>query len=224
VTSPTPQEHAGTWWVAWHRQYADPEHALSRRLRDIQQQIGAYLDAAPPSDLSILSLCAGQGDDLIGVLPTHPARARVRANLVELEEGNVSVARERIARLGLDQVEVHQADAGLSDTYAGLVPADFVLACGVFGNVTDDAVATTVAALPQLCTANATVLWTRHRRAPDLTPSINEWFAAAGFEKLRLHSPDDNGFAVGTHRLVGDSQPLKLSERWFRFVDRAEDC
>ena len=84
--------------------------------------------------------------------------------------------------------------------------------------------ATTIAALPQLCAANATVLWTRHRRAPDLTPSINEWFAAAGFEKLRFHSPDNNAFAVGTHRLVGDPQPLKLAERWFSFVDRDEDC
>jgi hypothetical protein len=207
-------------WVAWHRQYADPRHALSRRLRDIQEQIGAYLDAAPPGALSVLSLCAGQGDDLLGALSTHPARARVRAHLVELEAGNVEIAHDRIVRLGLDRVEIHHADAGFSDTYAALVPADLVLACGVFGNVTDEAVATTVAALPQLCAANATVLWTRHRRRPDLTPSINDWFANAGFEQLRLYSPDRNGFAVGTHRLVGDPQPLRSGERWFSFVDQ----
>jgi hypothetical protein len=89
-----------------------------------------------------------------------------------------------------------------------------------FGNVTDEDVATTVAALPQLCAANATVLWTRHRRRPDLTPSINDWFANAGFEQLRLYSPDRNGFAVGTHRLVGDPQPLRSGERWFSFDDQ----
>ena len=45
---------------------------MSRRLRDIQEQIGAYLDSAPLGDLSVLSLCAGQGDDVLGVLSTHP--------------------------------------------------------------------------------------------------------------------------------------------------------
>jgi hypothetical protein len=215
----TQDDSASPRWVDWHRQYADPKHALSRRLRDIQEQIGAYLDAAPPGDLSVLSLCAGQGADLLGVLSTHPARARVRANLVELEAGNVAVARDRLVQLGLDRVEIHQADAGFSDTYTTLVPADLVLACGVFGNLTDEAVATTVAALPQLCSANATVLWTRHRHPPDLTPRIDEWFAAAGFEKLRFYSPDRTEFAVGTHRLVGDRQPLRSGERWFSFVD-----
>jgi hypothetical protein len=215
-----PMHEPAPRWVAWHRQYAEPRHALSRRLRDIQRQISTYLDTAPASGLSILSLCAGQGDDLLGVLPNHPAAARVRANLVELEEGNVSIARERIDGLGLDRVEVHQADAGLSDTYAALVPADLVLACGVFGNLTDEDVAATIAALPQLCAADAYVIWTRHRRAPDLTPTINEWFAAAGFHKLRFHSPDNDWWAVGTHRLVSEPQPLRLGERWFRFVDR----
>jgi hypothetical protein len=220
VTSPGPWKDSGSpRWVAWHRQYADPAGALSRRLQDIQRQIGAYLDAAPPGDLSILSLCAGQGDDLLGILPTHPARHRVQANLVELEAGNVAVVRDRIARLGLDRVVVHEADAGLSDTYAALVPADLVLACGVFGNLTDEAVASTVAALPQLCAANATVLWTRHRRRPDLTPCINDWFASAGFEQLRLYSPESNGFAVGTHRLVDEPQPLRSGEHWFRFAN-----
>jgi hypothetical protein len=209
-------------WVGWHSQYAEHGSALSRRLRDVQQQISRYLDAAPPSDLSILSLCAGQGDDLLGVLPTHPAAARVRADLVELEEGNVSVARERIARLKLDRVEVHQADAGLSDTYAGLVPADLVLVCGLFGNMTDRDVATTIAALPQLCSANARVIWTRHRRPPDLTPRIKEWFAAAGFHELRFHSPETNWWAVGTHRLMSEPQSLRLAKRWFRFLDPDE--
>jgi hypothetical protein len=92
-------------------------------LQDVQQQITTYLDSASGRDLLVLSLCAGQGDDLLGVLPTHPAAARVRANPVEFEAGNVDLVRERIGRLGLGRVEVHQADAGLSSTYAALAPA-----------------------------------------------------------------------------------------------------
>ena len=41
--------------------------------------------------------------------------------------------------------EVVTADAALTDAYAGLVPADIVLACGVFGNITDEDVDRTVA-------------------------------------------------------------------------------
>jgi hypothetical protein len=207
-------------WVDWHHQYVEPGHALSRRLQDVRRQITAFLDSAPGGDLSILSLCAGQGDDLLDVLPTHPAAARVRANLVEFEPGNAEVARERIGRLGLGRVVVHQADAGLSNTYADLVPADLVLVCGVFGNLSDEDVATTIGALPQLCSANATVIWTRHRRQSDLTADVRDWFAAAGFQQLRFHSPETNGWAVGTHRLVSVPEPLSLGERWFRFVER----
>ena len=48
-----------------------------------------------------------------------------------------------------------RADAGTSDAYAGAVPADLVLACGVLGNVTPDDVAATIAFLPRLCAPGA---------------------------------------------------------------------
>jgi hypothetical protein len=40
---------------------------------------------------------------------------------------------------------------------------------------------TTVLGMPTLCSPGATVVWTRHRREPDLTPTIREWFVEAGF-------------------------------------------
>jgi hypothetical protein len=63
----------------------------------------------------------------------------------------------------------------------GAVPADLVLVCGVFGNISDDDVKTTVLALPTLCAHGGTVIWTRHRREPDLTGAIRTWFKEAGF-------------------------------------------
>ena len=45
---------------------------LVRRLGMIQAQIHAMLDEAPPGPLRAVSLCAGQGRDLIGVLASHP--------------------------------------------------------------------------------------------------------------------------------------------------------
>jgi hypothetical protein len=38
-----------------------------------------------------------------------------------------------------------------------------------------------VVAAPQLCNPGATLIWTRHTRAPDLTPRIRAWFTGAGF-------------------------------------------
>ena len=34
------------------------------------------------------------------------------------------------------------------------------------------------------------MIWTRHRREPDLTPQIRAWFTGAGFEELAFGSPE----------------------------------
>jgi hypothetical protein len=55
-------------WYTWHDDYDDPATALARRLAAVQEQIRLTLDAAPPGPLAAISLCAGQGRDLLGVL------------------------------------------------------------------------------------------------------------------------------------------------------------
>jgi hypothetical protein len=74
---------------------------------------------------------------------------------------------------GLDGVEVLQADAGITDVCVGAVPAQLVVACGIFGNIVVSDIQATVAALPSLCAPGALVLWTRHRGPPDLTVRIH---------------------------------------------------
>jgi len=96
----------------------------------------------------------------------------VRARLVELAERNVAVARQAAQAAGSGDVEMLQADAGTTDVCAGAVPARIVVVCGIFGNITVSDIQATVAALPGLCAPGALVLWTRHRRPPDLTPAI----------------------------------------------------
>jgi hypothetical protein len=81
-------------WVEWHRDYDDPGSLLSRRLELVQGHLRAELDHAPAGDIRLISLCAGQGRDVIGVLAGHPRRDDVRARLVELDERNVAVARQ----------------------------------------------------------------------------------------------------------------------------------
>ncbi len=117
----------------------------------------------------MLSLRAGRGHDLIGALSGYAHADMVRARLVERDPRNVrALARSaRTARLELDIVE---GDAADPKRYDGAVPADLVLLCGVLGNISDDDVHATVRALPQLCQTGGTVVWTRSRRPPDLTP------------------------------------------------------
>jgi predicted RNA methylase len=210
-------------WVAWHRDYDDPDSLLSRRGKLVQRHLSAELDHVPVEAILLISLCAGQGRDVIGVLAGHPRRHEVRARLVELDERNVAVAQQAAEAAGLDGVEVLQADAGITDSYVAAVPAQIVVACGVFGNIGDSGdsdIQATVAALPSLCAPGALVLWTRHRAPPDLTPSICSWFSEAGFREEAFDVSNDGLMAVGAHRLTGEAAGLMPGQRLFTFGPR----
>jgi SAM-dependent methyltransferase len=207
-------------WIAWHSGYDEEGSRLSRRLRVVQEQIRGALDGLAPGPITVVSMCAGQGRDLIEVLDGHPRRADVRGRLVELEPRLVATAREAAEAAGLTGVEVIEGDAGLIDHYADLAPADVVLACGVFGNVTDTDVARTVAACSALCREGGTVIWTRTRDEPDLVPAICAWFEERGFERLFVTAPE-LGFGVGAHRHASPPAPLAPGERMFTFVGAA---
>ena len=211
-------DDSGQHWIDWHAPYDEPGSALHRRLLIVQARIAAWLAQRDEGPLRVVSMCAGQGRDLIGVLAEHSSASRVTARLVELDPRNAEVAREAAASAGLAGVEVMCADAGSTDPYFGAVPADLVLACGVFGNISDVDVKNTIDALPQLCSSDATVIWTRSRRKPDLTPTIRSWFAETGFVEVAFDAPVDALFTVGVHGFVGDPVPLQEGVRLFRFT------
>jgi hypothetical protein len=190
-------------WVAWHEAYDDPQSALSTRLALVRQYLAAALDAAPAGPVSLLSLCAGQARDVLGVLPEYPRRPDVRAVLVEADAQNADVARQQAAAAGLSAaVEVRAADASKPAAYADALPAGVLLLCGIFGNVSDSDIHATVTAAAALGQPGSTVIWTRHRRPPDLTPQIRSWFAGTGFDEVAFASPDTGTrTGVDVHRL-----------------------
>ena len=59
-------------WLAWHAAYDDPSSALSARLRCVRSHLSDAVDRVPAGRVMLVSLCAGQGHDVIGVLPDHP--------------------------------------------------------------------------------------------------------------------------------------------------------
>jgi hypothetical protein len=204
-------------WHEWHAAYDNPASGLARRLRWVQDQIRAALDAAPAGPLRVISLCAGQGRDLIGVLADHPRAADVTARLVELDPRNTAAAARLAAESGLDNVEIVTTDASLTSQYADLVPADLVLACGLFGNMTDAHVEQTIAYCAQLCAEGGTVVWTRARWAPDLVPRLCAWFEQRAFERVSQTSPDFLQ-CVGAHRRTAPPDPLEPDAVMFAFT------
>jgi hypothetical protein len=205
-------------WHQWHERYADPSSELSQRLEIVRDQVRAALDACPPGLVRVISACAGQGDDLLGVLRDHPRRNDVAARLIELDERNAGVARAAAAAAGLGAVQVIVADAGPTNHYRGMAPADIVLLCGVFGNISDEDIERTVSIYcAQLCKPGGKVIWTRHRRDPDMVPKICQWFEASDFAGVWL-SEHGLDFGVGVHRYTGKPRELELGGNMFTFV------
>ena len=197
-----------TDWRAWHEGYDDPDSPLSVRLRAVQDEIRAFLATAPAGPVRVASACSGLGLDLLGALDGHPRRGDVTGRLVELDPELVARSAQLLRTAGLDGLEVVCGDAGRTEAFAPAVPVDLLLLCGVFGNVTDDDLRTTVANASRLCAPGATVVWTRHRRAPDLTPTIREWWREAGFEELSFVSPGPDSPSVGVCRLAAEPLPF----------------
>lgn len=222
-TSPGAVTTGGRDWARWHESYDDPQSSLRRRLELVQGHLRDAITAAPPGPVRLLSLCAGQGRDVAGVLPEHPRRQEVTAVLVELDPAIAAVARDKIGQAGLaTSVDVRTADAGLVSSYADALPADVLLLCGIFGNVSETDIHRTIRAAAAMCRPGGTVIWTRHRQAPDFTVQIRAWFAEAGFAELGFGGPTSEPLlGVGAGRLERAPADTQLpSGRLFTFRAR----
>lgn len=206
-------------WHAWYDEYDNPASSLSRRLETVREQLRALLVTAD-GPLRLVSICAGDGRDTLPVL--GQSGADVSGVLVELDPELADRARAGAP----PGIEVRVADAGTTASYADACPADVLLACGVFGNVTDADIARTIATLPTILVSGGHVIWTRGNRVPqdptayDGDPSelVRSLFAEAGFDEVAFVRPDDAGFRVGVHRWPGPDGTPEPGVRLFTFV------
>lgn len=208
-------------WVEWHQEYDDPDSNISQRLRQVRTSIRMALDSAPAGSIRLLSLCAGDGRDVLEVLPTHSRVRDVQGHLVDLDPELARRGSERIREASLANIHFVRGDASLPSTLAEAVPADLLLLCGIFGNLDDEDLHQFVLRAPELCADGAVVIWTRHRREPDLTPSIRGWFREAGFDELSFSPVPGGKGAVGVNRLRGRARPLVQGSRLFTFIPKA---
>lgn len=206
----------------WHQRYDDPESGLSWRLERVRHHIKAALDGRP-GPRRVLSVCSGDGRDLLGVLADRHDADRVFAVLMELHPGLAQQARDRAAAAGLSQVEVRTVDASTTDAYERAAPADVVLLVGIFGNVADTDVWRLIDFAPRLCRPGATLIWSRGRHFTrdlagvtlgDLNDEVRARFAKAGFTETDYETHDTSGLpALGVARYEGvcADRPLESS-------------
>ncbi len=202
-------------WLAWHADY-DSDTPLRRRLEVVQRHIRNVLDEFQGSPLRVVSMCAGEARDLLGAVESSERRD-ICGRLVELDPELARRARTKSEALGLTELEVVDGDAGQVSAYAGAVPADLVLMCGVFGNISEADIQRTACSVPMLASPGATVIWTRHRGDPDLTPSIRGWFRDAGCVDVAFDPVPDSPASVGVARFEGTPTPL-VDQTLFTFI------
>jgi hypothetical protein len=98
-------------------------------------------------------------------------------------------------------------------------PADVILACGIFGNVSDDDVRMIISCLASLGAPGATVLWTRAREHHrDFSQDIRQMFANSGYVEEAFYAPYDVKYRVGVNRLVAPPQPFRRGLKMFQFL------
>jgi hypothetical protein len=202
-------------WYAWHAPYDDLESEQTDRLEEVQRLLVAALDGAPAGPLRALSVCSGQSRDLLPILISHPRGHDVRATMVELDPLNASFLHGALGSTDLTDVAVVVADAGRTSAYAGAVPADLVLLCGVFANVDAADAARTVDLLPALCAPGGTVVWSSYGAGLAEVDAVLAGLEAGPFEPLAVVR--DGRYVVAAHRFTGATAPLPADERVFTF-------
>ncbi len=71
-------------YLAWHDDYDRPGARLHLRLLVVQDLIAAALDERQPGAIRVISMCAGQGRDLLTVARRHRRGEDVVGRPVEM--------------------------------------------------------------------------------------------------------------------------------------------
>ncbi len=205
-------------WSDWP-QRAYQQRRYQQRLAAVQEHLADCLNAAPPGAVRILSICAGDGRDLLGVLETHERRNDVTAWLIEQSPQSVSAGAARARSLGLgSSVRFLHADATIYATYCGVAPADIVLLCGVWGHVPIHERANVIRALTCLCKPRGVVIWSRAiAKGLERLEQIQLLFGASPWERTALSFTPDKTWAVATHRYCGPAVERPLEGQIFHF-------
>jgi hypothetical protein len=210
-------------WSAWHDEYENAGSELNARKRAVQAQVAKIVEQRPPGPVTIVSICGGQGREVIGALETHPRRADVRGRIVELDAENAAFARAWAQEAQLGDLEVVTGDASIADSYAGLPPVDLVVISGVFGHLSDADRQRTVGFLRQICRQGGCVVWTFFRRNEEQTARLRGYFAGQMFDEEEFETlSGEYAFTIARNRYLGAPALFEPHAKIFTFGSSRE--
>jgi Methyltransferase domain len=208
-------------WDNWHKLYETSED-FRTRLRMVCQQISAVLDRCPDGPIRIISICAGDGRDVLEAVSEHHRCGDVQAFLLDnhaasLERGQRSAEKASMS----ENLHFMNADASLASSFTGLGHADLVLISGVLGHLDHADVPRLITKLPMLVKKGGSVIWTRHLKLHDggkQIPSIRKMFLKSHFQETFFGCASPEGFVVVCDRFCGNQTPLDGGQRLFDFI------
>jgi hypothetical protein len=208
-------------WRDWHQHYDNPDSSISLRLELVQSDLRRALAEAPNDEngvVNLITMCAGEGRDVLPVLAGENGGRPVKAILVEYDETLAQRARTAVQDLHLSEVEVKTADAGTTDTYRDFPLAQVLTVCSVFGNIPVADMRRTVATLPALLANDGIVIWTR--KGHDQSLEVRHVFVDHGFSEMSFTNTADGLFWFGMNRLANRPAQLRAPQsgtRMFSF-------
>ncbi|PHJ57717.1 type 12 methyltransferase [Nostoc linckia z18] len=206
-------------WFEWHELY-NSEPKLQQRLEIVREYIAYSLNASADGPIHIVSVCAGDGRDLLGTLKNHPRKQDVYARLVEINPSLVERGRATIESLGLDkQIEFINGDATIATNYVGAVPANIVLVCGVFGNLPEETELNRLLDnLSFLSKEGAFVIWTRgHSNGIAYSDNVRKTLRVFGFEEVNFKLTATGDMGIGINRYLGKNLTVPKEQQLFVF-------
>ncbi len=212
-------------WFEWHDFY-NTEPRLQQRLQLVRESLSESLDGCSVGIIRVVSVCAGDGRDLLGTLSSHPRSKDVYARLVELNPKLVERGRTAIESAGLGkQIEFINGDATISSNYIQAVPADIIILCGVLGNLADEAeLSRLLRNLSFLCKKGSFIIWTRRvrggsRKDIPYFETVRKLLHEAAFEEISFKLTLTGDTGVGTHRYLDEGSALPKDQQLFVFSD-----
>jgi hypothetical protein len=209
-------------WNNWPAR-AYERDSYRHRLAAVEQHVCDALDCAPAGEIRVVSICAGDGRDLIDVVATHPRRGDVSAWLVEADRNSVEAGIASAKAIGLqDSFCFLRTDATKYETYQNIPRADILLLCGVWGHVPAeerDAVARACGALSR---QGGSVIWTRGvRLGMERLDEISAHFRAPQWKQKSLTITSDRKWAVVTQSQMMTAASPPKDSRIFHFQTAA---
>jgi ubiquinone/menaquinone biosynthesis C-methylase UbiE len=205
-------------WQKWHTLYNDDGSGLAKRLKLVQESIGSSLPETLKGKYQIIDICSGDGRDLLEVLAHHPSSGNVHSYLVEIDSRLAQESERTASDRGLRNVTVVNGDASSLRIYKNVIPADLILLCGIFGNISNEDIRNIIESLAQLSKRGTRVIWTRNLRNPDVVPIIRDSFITNNFKEVDYKITADGSYAIGTCEFHGLSQQLSDDAQLFTFI------